>query len=490
LATSVPAVKQSKPVVSGRTWRFFGTEISVRKAAVPVTDISPLVGGGWFPIIREPFTGAWQRNQEQRTQTIEAHYTVYSCITLIASDVSKMCVRVVEEDAEGIWNPVAVPAFSPVLRRPNRYQNRIKFIESWLVSKLRRGNTYILKQREGRTLVKHMYVLDPDRCKPLVTPDGDVYYQLSADNLAGIASQVVVPASEIIHDTMCPLFHPLCGVSPLVACGLAAMQGMSIQASATKFFQNGAVPSGILTVPGEITDDQAKLFKAQWEENYTGHNAGRVAVLGGGLKYEKLVMTAVESQLIEQLKWTAETICSCFHVPAYMVGVGTTPAYNNIEALNQQYYSQCLQALIENIELLLDEGLGLVDVQGKTYGAEFDLDGLLRMDTATQIEALAKAVGGSIMPPNVALKRQNLKPVEGGDTIYMQQQNYSLAALSRRDAQPDPFATAKAPPALPAAAAASTPADDTSLDDAAKAQLAAWSLRKSLAALPPLRRAA
>lgn len=470
--------------------RFLGLEITRAKAAVPVSDMSwlPAGSGGWFnafsSIVREPFTGAWQRNLESRRQSIEAHYAVYSSITLIASDISKMCIRLVEQDADDIWNEVNVSSFSPVLRKPNRYQNRIKFIEQWLVSKLRRGNTYVLKEREGRTLVKAMYVLDPDRVKPLVAPDGSVYYQLSSDYLAGIDEQIAVPASEIIHDTMCPLFHPLCGVSPLIACGMAALQGLSIQGQATKFFENGAVPGGILTAPGDISDTQAEEFKNKWETNYTGSNAGRVAVLGGGLKFEKMVMTNVEAQLIEQLKWTAETICSCFHVPAYMVGVGTPPAYNNIEALNQQYYSQCLQALIENIELLLDEGLGLVDVQGKTYGVEFDLDGLLRMDTATQIKALSDAVKGSIMPPNVALKKQNLKPVKGGDTIYMQQQNYSLEALSKRDAQDDPFASSKAPAASSAPVAGS--GDAETIDDAAKAQLASWEFEKAWKQLPPI----
>lgn len=480
---SVPSVRQgSKP--RGFAMKIFGREITIAKSAVGATDVSPLIGDrGWFSIIREPFTGAWQRNREIRSQTIEAHYAVYSCVTLIASDISKMCVRLVEQDKNGIWNEANVSAFSPVLRKPNRYQNRIKFIENWVVSKLRRGNTYILKEREGRTLVKALYVLDPDRVKPLVAPDGSVYYQLGADNLAGIDEQVAVPASEIIHDTMCPLFHPLCGVSPLVACGLAAMQGLSIQHASTKFFENGALPGGVLTAPGTIDDDTAKRLKEHWEQNYSGANAGRVAVLGDGLKYERMAMTAVESQMIEQLKWTAETICSCFHVPAYMIGVGAPPAYNNIEALNQQYYSQCLQNPIESIELLLDEGLGLTDVPGHTYGTEFDLDGLLRMDTATQIEALSKAVGGSIMTPNTALKKQNLAPVDGGDTIYMQQQNYSLAALNKRDQQDDPFRSQQSKPATAQVAAnddgSDLPAGDNLDEDAAR-QVAVWSLKDAL----------
>jgi HK97 family phage portal protein len=506
LSTSVPQV--TPPAVSEYSLRVFGREIfgrsrrplngevlpPITKSPVGVTDLSEFSSGrgGWLSIIsnviREPFTGAWQRNSELRTESVTAHSAVYSNVTLIASDISKMCLRLVEEDSNGIWKEVNVAAFSPVLRKPNRYQNRIKFIEQWVVSKLLHGNTYVLKQRDNRNIVVAMYVLDPLRVKPLVTPDGSVYYQCSKDNLAGIDdNSIVVPASEIIHDTMVPLYHPLCGVSPIYACGVAALQGLAIQRNSTRFFQNGATPGGVLTAPGTIDEPTAKRLKEHWEENYSGANSGRVAVLGDGLKYERMVMTSVEAQMIEQLKWSAETVCSCFHVPPYMIGVGAYPVGSNIEATNQQYYSQALQAPIEAIELLLDEGLGLDEVSGHTYGTEFDLDGLLRMDTATQIEALAKAVGGSIMTPNAALKKMNQPPVTGGNTIYMQQQNYSLEALSKRDAQADPFAaaagkTAPMPAAAPAAAAAAD--DSASLDDAAKAQIIAWELKKAFDSEP------
>ena len=70
-----------------------------------------------------------------------------------------------------------------------------------------------------------------------------------------------------------------------------------------------------------------------------------------------MAVNANDAQLIEQLKWTAETVCSCFHVQPYMVSIGPPPPYANIEPLNLQYDPQCLQALIENLELCLDEGL-------------------------------------------------------------------------------------------------------------------------------------
>lgn len=428
--------------------RLFGREIIFRKAT-PGNLLSAPGDRGWFPVIREPYTGAWQRGAELRSETLITYHAVYACVTLIASDIGKLRLRLVEQDKNTIWNEVERNSpYWPVIRKPNRFQNRIKFFEQWMVSKLLHGNAYILKQRNGANVVEALYVLDPLRTKPLIAPDGQVFYEVSRDNLSGIEyDTITIPASEVIHDVMVPLYHPLCGVSPLTACGIAAAQGLAIQSHSRKFFANGAQPSGILTSPNEIDDETATRFKQAWEEKYTGDNAGRVAVLGGGLKYEAMSMKSTDAQMLEQLKWSAETVCSAFHVPPYMIGVGTMPTYNNIEALNAQYYTQCLQSHIESIELLLDEGLGLTTVPSKVYGTEFDLDDLLRMDAKTMAEAEDKL--RNIKTPNESRRRLNLKPVPGGDAVYRQQQDYSVEALAKRDASDDPFAS-KTPAPKPA----------------------------------------
>jgi HK97 family phage portal protein len=262
---------------------------------------------------------------------------------------------------------------------------------------------------------------------------------------------VRVPASEIIHDRMNCLFHPLVGISPLFAAGTSANIGIKIQGNSATFFANGSNPGGVLTAPGAITQETADRIKAAWDGKYTGVNVGNVAVLGDGLKYEPMRMSAVDSQLIETLKWSDEKICSVFHVPAYKVGVGSAPTYNNVEALQQDYYNTCLQTLIEEFEACMDEGLGLL---GSQMGIEIDLDGLLRMDSSAQIDVLTKAVSGSILTIDEARAKMDRQGVKGGSTIWMQQQNYSLEALMERDAN-DPFAKpAPAPPVAPAAPAA------------------------------------
>jgi HK97 family phage portal protein len=246
------------------------------------------------------------------------------------------------------------------------------------------------------------------------------------------------------------LFHPLVGTPPVFASGLASMLGLNAQKASALLFQNSSTPGGLITVPGEANDEQIQRIKEEWEQRYSRINLGRVGILTAGATYQKMPLTAVETQMIEQLKWSAEVVCSVYHVPPYKVGVGPLPSYNNVQALNVEYYSQGLQSHIEEIEELVADALGL----GPDMGIEFDTENILRMDSVTQVTVLKEAIGAGVMSPNEGRSKFDLKPVKGGESPYLQQQNYSLAALAKRDAQADPFAPKKPPtPSLPPAAA-------------------------------------
>jgi len=418
---------------------------ALRKAAQFLSPVSNFVTGAWRTIA-ETTTGSWQQDTAISETSVSSNWAVFACATLIAGDIAKMPARVMQYSRElRIWEPTD-PPYRRVLRTPNRYQTRIEFLQNWVLSLLFFGNAYVLKERDRDGKIVALYILDPGRVTPLVASDGGVYYQLGEDNLAQIDITQIVPASEIIHDRMYTPWHPLIGVSPIYACGLAAMQGSYIQSNSASFFKNKSQPGGILTAPGTIPPETAARIKAAWQTNYTGENAGKVAVLGDGLEYKPTGVTAADSQLIEQLKFTGEMICACFHVPPYKLGLGDMPTVNNVSALNQQYYDQALQPIVEKMELRLDEGLELIE----GFETWLDESVLVRMDPATRFEAHNKKIAGGWVAPNEARREENMPPVPGGDSPLMQQQNYSLAALAKRDASDDPFGKASPPAAAPA----------------------------------------
>lgn len=425
-----------------------------RKATPPTTSAVPVRGGssrGWMTVVRESFAGAWQQNVELSNDTVLAQTTVFSCISLIAGDIAKLPWTLRKQDS-GIWVDLRNPAYNRVLRKPNDFQNDQQFRESWVLSKLIYGNALILKGRDARGVVNRLWVVNWQCAQPLITDSGDVYYRLNKDTLSELyQDEVIVPASEVIHDRFNTFFHPLVGLSPLYAVAAVAGHSLEIQKNTTKFFGNGARPGGILTAPGRIEDEDAKLMKERWDATFGGDNAGKVAVLGDGLSFTPMQMTSVDAQLIEQLRWDAEEVARAFHVPGYMVGVGTEPSYNNAQALTLRYYGTCLQPLMEAVERCLGDGLGLAE----EMEIHLSTEALLRMDSVTQMDIAVKGNKGGVFTPNESRRGFNLPPKVGGDSVYLQQQDYSIAALAQRDSQNplsvQPVATPEPPAADPVA---------------------------------------
>ncbi|PPC63917.1 phage portal protein [Pantoea sp. ICBG 1758] len=407
-----------------------------RKPKEKSKALHSLHAGAWSRVL-EPFGGAWQRNIEIRLDSVLAFPAIFSCISLISADIAKMPVAVKRRQSNGVWVKVNNPELTPLLEKPNFYQTSMQFFELWMISKLAHGNAYILKLRDEAGRVRQLRVLDPRRVIPYISDDGEIFYSILTDELNGLPGGLYVPARELIHDRFNTFFHPLCGLSPVYASGLAAIGGEAMLRNSAHTFKNGGKPGGIITVPGSVDADKAREIKDNWNEGYTGENAGKTALLADGAAFVAVAQTATDSQLVEQLNLSNQLVASTFRVPLYKIDTGQTPSYNNIEALEQAYYSQCLQVHMTAIEGLLADTFDLND----QTCVEFDHSRLLRMDTAARYKSYGDGIGAGFLAPNEARIKENMDPVEGGDTPYLQQQNYSLEALAKRDAQDNPFSS-------------------------------------------------
>lgn len=397
--------------------------------------LSPVSTGGWRSIISEPFQGAWQQGKSVSREDISSFFAVFACISKISQDISKLPL-LTKTQKDGVWTSGEVKGFD-FLKKPNHYQTWQQFLENWLNSKLFSGNAYIFIDKDMRGNIKGFYVLNSERVMPLVDDSGGVYYQIKRDNLNNVnVENTTLPSEYIIHDRWNCFYHPLVGLPPIVACSVASENGLQIQRTSNRFFKNRAMPSGVLTAPGHIDEESAKSLKSRWKEAHGGEEIGGTAVLGDDLKYQPIAMTAVDAQLIEQLRLSAEIVCSTLKMPPFLIGFGALPNGMKVSDLNELYYSSCLQTLIEAIENLLTTATGAAE---KGVSVEFDLESLIRMDAMTQIEILEKGVSAGLLKIDEGREKLGRGKVVGGDTPYLQQQNYSLAALAKRDAQENPF---------------------------------------------------
>ncbi len=432
--------------------KIFGYEIT--KA---IHTVGSVYRQAWQTIC-EPFSGAWQRNVEEKRGDLITYPTLYACISRIASDIGKLPFTLRQTADNGVSRVVQNPAYSPVLNEPNNFQTQGQFREYWMITKLTHGNTFVLKRRDQRGVVIDLYILNPERVIPMVSDGGEVYYQLYTDPLNTIpanypSENLIVPASEIIHDRCMTVHNPLIGIPPLAAAYWPALKNMKIMRSATEFFANNAQPGGILTAPAGMSEQDADAVKAYWGTNFTGQNSGRIAIIGADMKFTPFAMKSIDSQMVEQMRYSDEQICQPFGIPPFKVGIGQIPSGLGVDGVNQMYYQDALQTHIEHMEALLNKGLKV----SPPLTVELDLDPLLRMDEAKRADVETKLVGGKIKTPDEGRLRFNLSPTGGGDTLWGQNQDYPLGMLADRESW-DP--AMQPTPAAPVPALSAPPAED------------------------------
>jgi HK97 family phage portal protein len=427
---------------------------------LPVPSSPP--GGGTTvnnaTIIREPYPGAWQQNviAVPNTPPLLSFSAVYGCVNVISSDIAKLPINLWRKLKDGGRVLADDHPIHRLLQSPNPYQTHVDFFSYFFVSLLLAGNAYVYLTRDARGVVKRMDVLNPSFVRPLVSDvTGDVFYQIGrSTSLPLLVSEynperdgAIVPARYMIHHRIMCVDHPLVGVTPLYAAAMAATLGVRAAESSSQFFGNMARPAGVLTAPGKISKELADRLRAEWDANYGPGRAGRTAMLGDGLKWEAITMTAVDAQLLELLRWGIADVARVYRVPGFLLGDLDKVTYRNSETLMRTYYSGCLQYHLEALEARLDTTFDLaadVDV-------EFDVDAILRTDLDVRFTAYKEGIQSGFMTINEARAQEGWPGVEGGDEPMMQVQFRPLSML-------DEPATPTAP-TTPAAPTAPPPSD-------------------------------
>jgi HK97 family phage portal protein len=405
----------------------------VRATSGAMQDVAGIswMGGALPPLshgyVHEPYAGAWQQNRECFGQG-GIFSAVYACITTISSDIAKLPPRIRRANDDGSSESHEQHPAARVLWSPNAYQTHVDFWGQFMTSCLFTGNTYAFLVRDARNVISQMHLLDPRLTRPMLAPDGSIWYRTTQKQIVDVIQAEYIPSRDILHHRLLSLAHPLCGVSPLFAAGYSAQTGQVIQQNSLAFFSNMSRASGVLTTPDKIHPDQLTRIKAEWEQNFKAGALGRTAVLSGGLKWEPLSINAADAQLIEQLRWNVEDVARCFRVPMYMISDAAKISYKNSEQLARNYYAQTLQYHLESIEARIEQ---VFDLTGKIY-CEFDLDSLLRMELDVRMTAYKEAINAGVMTINEARRREQLPPKEGGDEPLVQMQYIPLSRVGEQ----------------------------------------------------------
>ena len=347
---------------------------------------------------------------------------VYSCVRILSEAVASLPLNVYRyTDTGGKEKAIDHSLFHLLHDEPNPEMSSFIFRETLMTHLLLWGNAYAQIIRNGKGEVIALYPLMPDSMSVDRDKNGQLYYKYTKNNDDAPTMEsgsVYLSPSDVLHIPGLG-FDGLVGYSPIAMAKNAIGLAIAAEEYGSKFYANGAAPSGILEHPGTLKDPAR--VRDSWNATFGGSsNSNKVAVLEEGMKYTPISIAPNEAQFLETRKFQINEIARIFRVPPHMVGDLEKSSFSNIEQQSLEFVKYTLDPWVIRWEQALYRTL-LTEEEKKTVFFKFNVEGLLRGDYASRMNGYATARQNGWMSANDIRELENLDriPAELGGDLYL-----------------------------------------------------------------------
>ena len=337
---------------------------------------------------------------------------VWAATERYASTIASLPVGVYLRD-RGVRRPVTRPRWLDHPQPADPNATRFDLIHGLVTSVMLYGNGYLFvlfDERTGEPV--EVRVLDSRKVDVKRGADGAPVYMITT--AAGTASY---SAENIVHVKYYPWGENLKGLSPVEQHRTTLGLAKATTEYAAHFYANGAAPSGIVKVPGELTADQADRLRSAFKRRNQGlRNMQQVAVLTGGADFSPMQADIAKMQMTETMQISVEQVARIYGIPLHMLQASNaTTSFASVEAIGIEWLRLGLGPMIARIEAALQRL-----IIGDTTFIKFNTDGLMRTTTKERLEALSIALASGMLSINEARAIEDRAPIgPAGDEYYM-----------------------------------------------------------------------
>jgi len=358
-----------------------------KRAIVP----DPIRTSVWMPATN------WSGEQVTEETALEVT-ALMACISLIADSVASLPIRAIRHIGDRT-EPIRLPEWLNGGEQHTMYE----LIHMIVTSLALHGNAYLYVDRElATTAPVSLTPLHPTNVQVTIV-NRKRYYTVNG---------VTISTDNMMHIRWWTPPQSTVGLSPIEmqrnTIGLALAQARFIN----QWYSEGATPSSVLEVDGDMTAEQAKVLQSTWETSHRRRR--RPAVLTNGMKWKPITASAQDMELAESREQTINDIARIFRVPNYMIGArGDSQTYQNNESAGMHFVTYTLLPWLVRIERALSK------LMAAPRELKFDTSAFLRADTINRYKAHQMGIMSGFITPNEARSTENLEPYDGGDEFVM-----------------------------------------------------------------------
>jgi HK97 family phage portal protein len=270
-----------------------------------------------------------------------------------------------------------------------------------------RSITYIEKEASGQ--IVNLYPLDPTKVRVERLVDGKKIYRV---NSRVYDSKEILDIPFMLKANMTDARGPISQNKDVI--------GMAISATryGSKAFQSGGIPPAVLIGPFSSGATAARASEDVAAATMKLAKEGRpIMALPLGHELKSIGLDPEKMQLLELQQFSIEQIARIYSLPPVFLQDLTHGTFSNTEQQDLHFVKHTVKRWVEQFEQEMNlKFFG----RGSDFYVEFNVDGLLRGDFKTRMEAYATSIQNGIRTPNEVRAIENLDSKENADNLLIQ----------------------------------------------------------------------
>ncbi len=358
------------------------------------------------------------RVNEDSALTVPA---IWDAVNFLSSTIAKLPIHVYSRDD----GSKARPDIERMLNfAPSDYESSFEWRKYSFDQVFTHGRSYSIIERNGANQVVNIIPVDPREMKVREIPDFStarkVVQYIHEKSGKAYESSDVIDIAFMRHRDFVSHYGPINTNRDIVGLAIAATKYGS------KAFQSGGIPPAVLQGPfqsgaaaSRASDDVARTTAK------LARDGRPVMALPLGHELKSVGFNPEQMQLVEIKRFLVQEIARIYSLPPTFLQDLAHGTFSNTEQQDLHFVKHTLSRWVRQFEQELTFKIfgRRADVEVKV-----ELDGLLRGDVKTRMEAHATAIQNAIRTPNEVRALEDEEPMSGGDSLMVQGATVPIAA--------------------------------------------------------------
>lgn len=330
-----------------------------------------------------------------KNQDLTTNEEVFSVVTRLANTVSSLPLheyKKYQQTSTSVSNLLTV--------EPNPSMTSFQLLNQLETSRNVDGNGYLWIERDDYGLPQHLWPIDPKTV--VVKRDietGNIWYQVSSETY-----NFLVFNTEVIHVKHISPLSDFVGISPLDVLSSSLKFARTVE----EFSMNemDKKDAYIIQYDRSVSDGKRKAlmddFRRMIKEN------GGAILQEQGFKIDRYESRFQPGDLQTVSNITKQRIANAFNVPLSFLDNGNTNNAKSSESIMTQFVEMTLIPIIKQYEAEFNRKLLTQNQRARGYYFKFNINGLMRGDTASRTSFYAMMIRNGIATPNELRKLEDL----------------------------------------------------------------------------------